>query len=64
MTVFDRISFTQDEENCILHFLQRARESGRPSSSEPWYEVIDGIMDKHYREKYKNQLEGQWWQTI
>jgi len=61
--IFNRIKFTQDEENCIWHFLHKARESGYPSGNEPWYGVIDELCMKYMKEKYKNQMNG-CWQTL
>jgi len=57
----NRVNFTQDEETCILKFLNQARECGYPSSNEPWYSVIDSIIQKYYDSDIK---EAQDWQMI
>ena len=57
----NRVNFTQDEETCILKFLNQARECGYPSGNEPWYSVIDSIIQKYYDSDIK---EAQDWQMI
>ena len=57
----NRVDFTPDEETCILKFLRQAQECGYPSANEPWYPVIDSIMQKYYDSDVK---EAQWWQTL
>jgi len=57
----NRVNFTQDEETCILKFLNQARECGYPSGNEPWYSVIDSIIQKYYDSDIK---EVQDWQMI
>lgn len=54
MSVFNRIELTQDEETCILKFLQEAADCGYPSGNEPWYPVINSIVSKYYSKKYEN----------
>jgi len=44
----NRVEFTQDEETCILKFLRDVQECGYPSANEPWYSVIDSIIQKYY----------------
>lgn len=57
----NRVDFTPDEETCILKFLRQAQECGYPSANEPWYPVINSIMQKYYASDVK---EAQWWQTL
>jgi hypothetical protein len=57
----NRVSFTQDEETCILKFLNNARECGHPSANEQWYPVIDSILQKYFDSDVK---EAQAWQTV
>ena len=44
----NRVTFTQGEESCILHFLRQAQECGYPSGNEPWYPYIHSIIQKYY----------------
>lgn len=55
----NRVNFTKDEETCILRFLNEARECGYPSGNEPWYPVIDGIIQKYYDSDVKEAQEFQ-----
>ena len=57
----NRVNFTWNEEVCILHFLRQARECGYPSGNEPWYPVIDSIIQKYYD---SNIQEAQEFQTL
>ena len=63
MTIINQINLTQDEENCIMMLLTEARQLGYPSSKEPWYPVIDSIVSKYTKRKYRNITEAQHWQT-
>ena len=49
----NRVKFTQDEETCILRFLNQARECGYPSANEEWYPVINSIFSKYYNSDIK-----------
>jgi hypothetical protein len=55
MTIINQINLTQDEENCIMLLLTEARQLGYPSNKEPWYPVIDSIVSKYTKRKYRNQ---------
>ena len=55
MTIINYINLTQEEENCIMLLLTEARQLGYPSSKEPWYPVIDSIVSKYVKRKYRNQ---------
>ena len=57
----NRVKFTQDEETCILKFLQQAADCGYPSAIEEWYPVINSIMRKYYNSDIK---EAQPFQTL
>jgi len=57
----NRVHFTPDEEQCVLRFLRDARECGYPSANEPWYGIIDSIINKYYDSDIK---EASPWQTI
>ena len=57
----NRVNLTWNEEVCILHFLRQAQECGYPSANEPWYPVINSIMQKYYDSDIK---EAQPWQTV
>jgi hypothetical protein len=57
----NRVDFTPEEETCILKFLRQAQECGHPSANEPWYPVINSIMQKYYDSDVK---EAQSWQTL
>lgn len=57
----NRVEFTQDEETCILKFLQQAADCGYPSGNEPWYPVINSIFRKYYDSDIK---EAQPFQTL
>jgi hypothetical protein len=37
MTIINRLNLTQDEENCILFFLQDARGLAHLKNKEQWY---------------------------
>lgn len=61
MNIINKLDLTQDEESCIMHFLTRARQSHQ----EPWHPVIDSIVQKYMRVKYKPEyLTPQHWQTL
>jgi hypothetical protein len=49
----NRVEFTQDEETCILKFLQQAADCGYPSGNSEWYPVINSIMRKYYNSDIK-----------
>jgi hypothetical protein len=55
----NRVKFTKDEENCILHFLRQAEECGYPSVNEHWYPVIQSIFRKYYDSDVKEAQEFQ-----
>ena len=55
MTIINYINLTQEEENLIMMLLTEARQLGYPSSKEPWYPVIDSIVSKYMKRKYRNQ---------
>ena len=44
----NKVILTQEDQECILHFLSQARECGYPSSNEPYYPIIDRIMNNYY----------------
>jgi hypothetical protein len=44
MTLINRLNLTQDEENCILFFLQDARGLAQLKNKEQWNPVIDTIL--------------------
>jgi len=64
MTILNRINLTQDEENCILFFLQDARGLAHLNNKEQWHPVIDTILQKYLKQKYSNIHEAQDWQTL
>jgi hypothetical protein len=64
MTIINRLNLTQDEENCILFFLQDARGLSQLSNKEQWYSVIDTILQKYIKQKYSNITEAQEFQTL
>jgi hypothetical protein len=64
MTLLNRLNLTQDEENCILFFLQDARGLAQLSNKEQWYPVIDTILQKYLKQKYSNITEVQHFQTL
>jgi hypothetical protein len=64
MTIINRLNLTQDEENCILFFLQDARGLTQLSNKEQWYSVIDTILQKYIKQKYSNITEAQEFQTL
>jgi hypothetical protein len=51
MTIINRLNLTQDEENCILFFLQDARGLAQLKNKEQWNPVIDTILQKYLRTK-------------
>jgi hypothetical protein len=55
MTIINYLNLTQEEENCIMLLLTEARQLGYPSKKEPWYPVIDSIVSKYTKRKYRNQ---------
>lgn len=61
MYSLNNVFLTKDEQTCILRFLRDARECGYPSANEPWYPVIDSIMQKYYDSDIN---EAQDWQTL
>lgn len=44
----NRVHFTFDEEQCILHFLRQAEESEDSSVNESWHPVIRSIFRKYH----------------
>jgi hypothetical protein len=64
MTILNRINLTQDEENCILFFLNDARGLTHLNNKEQWYPVIDTILQKYLKKKYSNLTEAQPFQTL
>ena len=44
----NKVILTEEDQETIIHFLQKARECGYPSSNEPHYPIIDRIMNKYY----------------
>ena len=64
MTIINRLNLTQDEENCILFFLQDARGFSHLNNKEQWYSVIDTILQKYLKQKYSNITEAQHFQTL
>jgi hypothetical protein len=64
MTIINRLNLTQDEENCILFFLQDARGLVQLSNKEQWYPVITTILQKYLKKKYSNITEAQEFKTL
>jgi hypothetical protein len=64
MTIINRLKLTQDEENCILFFLQDARGLSQLTHKEQWNPVIDTILQKYLKKKYSNITESQPFQTL
>ena len=54
MSIFNQIPLTQEEEDCILHFLREAENNGQPSANEPYYSTINSIFTKYW--KRHNQI--------
>jgi len=54
-SIINYLNLTQEEENCIMLLLTEARQLGYPSNKEPWYPVIDSIVSKYIKRKYRNQ---------
>ena len=44
----NKVILTEEEQECILHFLRQAQECGYPSANEPYYPIINRIMTKYY----------------
>lgn len=44
----NKVILTEEEQNCIILFLQEAQECGYPSRNEPFYPIINRIMNKYY----------------
>ena len=44
----NKVILTEEEQECILHFLREAQGCGYPSSNEPYYPIINKIMNKYY----------------
>ena len=51
MNDLNKVEFTRDEQECILHFLREAAECGYPSANEPFYPLINSILVKYYNTK-------------
>jgi|DEB0MinimDraft_6_1074348.scaffolds.fasta_scaffold36753_2 hypothetical protein len=49
------LSLTDNELECVRHFLQSARDCGYPSGNEPYYSTIDKITSKIYDIVYPPQ---------
>ena len=64
MTIINRLNLTQDEENCILFFLQDARGLAQLTHKEQWNPVIDTILQKYLKKKYSNIIKAQHFQTL
>jgi hypothetical protein len=64
MTIINLLKLTQDEENCILFFLQDARGLSQLTHKEQWNPVIDTILQKYLKKKYSNITEAQPFQTL
>ena len=64
MTIINRLNLTQDEENCILFFLQDALGLAQLKNREQWNPVIDTILQKYLKQKYSNITEAQHFQTL
>ena len=64
MTIINSLNLTQDEENCILFFLQDARGLAQLKNKEQWNPVIDTILQKYLKKKYSNITEAQHFQTL
>ena len=64
MTIINRLNLTQNEENCILFFLKDARGLSHLNNKEQWNPVIDTILQKYLRTKYRNITEAQHFQTL
>ncbi len=47
-TEMNTLSLTDNELECVRHFLSQARDCGYPSSNEPYYATIDKITTKIY----------------
>ena len=57
MSIFNRIYLTQEEEDCILHFLREAENSGHPSVNEPYYPIINSILQKYWKKHKQIEVE-------
>ena len=54
-TEMNTLSLTDNELECVRHFLSQARDCGYPSSNEPYYATIDKITTKIYEIVYPPQ---------
>ena len=44
----NKVILTEEEQECIIHFLYQAAGCGYPSANEPFYPIISRIMNKYY----------------
>ena len=44
----NKVILTEEDQECILHFLRQAQDCGYPSANEPYYPIINRIMNKYY----------------
>ena len=49
------LSLTDNELECVRHFLNEAQECGYPSANEPYYPTINKVMGKIYEIVYPPQ---------
>lgn len=57
----NKVILTEEEQNCILHFLRDAAGCGYPSANEPFYPIINRIMNKYYdTEEWEGQKVDNW----
>ena len=56
MSILNQIHLTQEEEDCILHFLRQA-ENNHFSTNEQYHETISSIFLKYW--KRHNQIEAE-----
>ena len=52
----NKVVLTEEDQATILHFLRQARKCGYPSGNEPYYPIIDRIMNNYYD---TDETEGQ-----
>ena len=60
MCDLNKVTLTEEEQECILHFLREAQGCGYPSANEPYYPIISHIMTKYYDTEEKVP-EVEWW---
>jgi len=49
------LSLTDNELECVRHFLNQAQGCGYPSANEPYYPTINKVMSKIYEIVYPPQ---------